>query len=150
MSVDADWQESPFSEGSYAQNEEPLLGEMPHKPIHVKVVDTQSQSVAPEFAALATVQPVAAGQVPTQLIPHRYHRYKTKFTWTIPTGFTVWIATKPDSISSPTPPPTVYQLAPGQNQPDYDGQQPLYAVYTGNGTGLPQVSIMDESYGTVQ
>lgn len=109
-----------------------MLGEMPNHPLHVKVVATESQDVAPEFAAWSTQYPVQAGQgVATQLCPHRYHRYKTEFNWYIPPGYTIYLANKPDPLSSPTPAVTQFQLTYANgDMPDYHGQQPLYAVYT--------------------
>jgi len=78
--LDADWTESPFSEGEYAQDENPMLGEMPNHPLHVKVVGTASQTVAAEFAAWTNVGiPVAGVGQPAQLCPHKYHREKAKF-----------------------------------------------------------------------
>jgi hypothetical protein len=78
--LDADWTESPFSEGEYAQDENPMLGEMPHHPLHVKVVDAATQTTAPEFAAWTNVGIAVAGVgLPTQLCPHKYHREKAKF-----------------------------------------------------------------------
>ncbi len=78
--LDEDWVESPFSEGTYAQEENPMLGEMPGHPLHVKVVDTQSQNVAAEFAAWSTIPvPLAGVGNPAQLCPHKYHRVKAKF-----------------------------------------------------------------------
>lgn len=130
--LDQDWTDSPFSGGSYEQEQNPMLGEMPHHPLHVKVVDTQAQSVAAEFTAWSTQYPAAAGAaVAVQLCPHRYHRVKAKFNWFIPPGYTVWIANKPDPLSNPSPPISGYQLTNSNgDQPDYDGQQPMYAVYT--------------------
>jgi hypothetical protein len=151
MTVDQNWTESPFVEGesTYAQEENPMLGEMPNHPLHVKVVDTQTQQVAPEFAALSTWQPIVAGTgVATQILPHRYHRHKAKFVWNIPANTIVYVSNKPDALSSPNPPATVYQITTGQNQPNWESQQPMYAVYTG--TGPVSVAVVDESYGTVQ
>jgi hypothetical protein len=141
--VDPDWQESPFSSGTFAQEQNPMLGEMPHHPLHVKVVDTQAQNVAAEFTAWSTQFPVVAGGgVATQLCPHRYHRLKAKFNWYIPPGITVWIANKPDPLSSPTPANSQYQLtSTNGDQPDYDGQQPMYAVYTGTVTTPSQPAV---------
>jgi len=136
-SVSADWTDSPFGEASaFQQEQNPMLGEMPHHPLHVKVVDTENQNVASEFTAWSTQAPVQAGQgVATQLCPHRYHRNVTRFRWYIPPGITVWLANKPDPLSSPTPATTAYQLTSTMlPQPDYEGQQPLYAVYTGTAT----------------
>jgi hypothetical protein len=238
--VDPEWTESPFSSGSFAQEENPMLGEMPEHPLHVKVVDTQSQGVAPEFTAWATYQLPASGQLPVQLCPHKYHRDKakirvnwgtvgssmgigtivagtpthvvvpagavvtqvlvglsgadanslaltlaTQFTGEVAAGTTqydvngilasnlpaynatlaatatatgyfmvfwtltpiIYVANKIDPLTSGAL-QNVWQFTPGMgNWPDYDGQQPLYAVASVAGIS---VSVMDESYGTVQ
>ncbi len=150
--LDQDWTESPFSGGTYEQEQAPMLGEMPHHPLHVKVVDTQNQNVAAEFTAWSNQQPVLAGSgVATQLCPHRYHRDTCKMIINVPATTTVYFANKPDALSSPAPPSTVAQLTgPLTNfrLPDYEGQQPLYAVYTG--TGPVTVFVQDETYGIVQ
>ncbi len=149
MTTDYGWTEEPFN----SQDQEPVPdGMSAQRPVHVKVVATESQRVAPEFAGMQTVYVGLAGtDQPTQICPHRYHRYKCKFLWSIPADTIVYVATKPDALGSPAPPPTIYQLTPSSyfgTMPDYDAQEPLYAVYTG--TGPVTVSVMDESYGTVQ
>lgn len=80
-SLDEEWVDSPFSDGAYAQDENPMLGEMPNHPLHVKVVDTQTQTTAPEFTAWSSFPIGLLGtNPPTQLCPHKYHRNKAKFT----------------------------------------------------------------------
>lgn len=146
MTLDYSWQERADQD-----NTMPVQGETPEHPVHVKVTDTQSQRVAPEYTAWQTMSVVQAGTgVATQICPHRYHRYKAKMMWTIPASTVVYLDNKPDALSGPTPPPSVAQLTGPITawMPDYDGQQALYAVYTG--TGPVAVTVMDESYGTVQ
>lgn len=120
----------------------------------VKVEFEETQQVAPEFGALATWPVTQAGSSqPTQLCPHRYHRYKCKFAVTIPANTVLYLATKPDPLNSLTPGATansgfLFSLVAGQSIPDWEGQQPLYAVFTG--TGPVSVAVMDMSYGKVQ
>jgi hypothetical protein len=140
--VDPNWTESPFSSGAYAQEQNPMLGEMPEHPLHVKVVSTASEQVAAEHTALTSFSPPLAGSAnPVQICPHKYHRLKAKSLWTIPLGYTVWLAHKPDGLSTPTPATTNFQLVNGMVMPDYDGQQPLYAVYTGTGLAPSQPAV---------
>jgi hypothetical protein len=142
-SLDEQWVDSPFSEGTYEQEQNPMLGEMPGHPLHVKIVDTQSQNVAAEFTAWTTLPLALAGSaVATQICPHRYHRDSARLYWYIPTGCTVWVANKPDPLSNPNPPASGFALTPLNNsgQMVYEGQQPLYAVYTGTPTANPTPS----------
>jgi hypothetical protein len=129
-----------------------LAGLYAEHPVHVKVVDTASERVAPEFTGMATwvVQQAGSGN-PTQLLQRNYHRYKAKMVWTIPASTTVWLDNKPDSLSNPVPPATKASFTgplASWVMPEYDGQQSLYAVFTG--TGPVTVTVIDESYGTVQ
>lgn len=119
------------------------------KPIDVRVVYTESENVAAEFTALQTWPvPLAGSGQPVQVCPHRYHRYKAKFTLTVPAATTLYLATKPDPLNVAVPSVFQYAIGPGQSVPDYEGQQPLYAVFTG--TGPVNISVMDMSYGKVQ
>lgn len=140
--LDQAWTDSPFSEGTYEQDQHPMLGEMPEHPLHVKVVATANEEVAPEHAALTTFPlPLAGTANPVQICPHRYHRMKAKFQCLVGLGYTVWLAHKPDALSTPTPATTNYQVVNGMSLPDYDGQQPLYAVYTGTGLAPSQPAV---------
>jgi len=149
MTLDQAWAEPP----SATQDQDPgLAGLSPEHPVHVKVVDVASQRVAPEFTGWDTWTIVQAGTgPPTQLCQHRYHRYKAKIIWNIPAATTVWLDNTPNGISNPVPPATKAQLTGPLTawvMPDYDGQQPLYATWTG--TGPVTAVVIDESYGTVQ
>jgi hypothetical protein len=162
--VDADWQDAPFGQNpAFNQEQNPMLGEMPHHPLHVKVVDTQTENVAAEFTAWTSYAlGLIGGQVATQLCPHRYHRYKAYFNFTLfataATTVTLYFANKPDPLSNPTAPPTVYQIqvplaanaVTNFQMPVYEGQQPVYAAFSGANVATCNVAVMDESYGTVQ
>jgi hypothetical protein len=143
--LDQEWTDAPFSSGgSYEQEENPMLGEMPHHPLHVKVVDAQTQEIAAEFSAWTAQFPILAGAgVATQICPHRYHRDSCRMAWSVPAGYTVFLANKPDYLSSPNPPTgSVYQITNGNNPAlVYEGQQPLYAVYTGAGQTPSQPAV---------
>lgn len=126
----------------------------------VRVEFEQTQRVAPETASWSFFQVSIALAVggtgsfqPTQICPHRYHRYKAKFLWTIPANTTVYLDRVPDRLMSGAL-GTTFQVTTGATGlvsasvlPDYDGQQPLYAVATNAGV---TVSVMDESYKAVQ
>lgn len=129
-----------------------IAGTSSSHPVHVKVVDVANERVAPEFTAWRTFSLLAAGSGnPEQLCQKRYYRYKAKLIWTIPASTVVYLDSKPDSLSNPVPPSTLGQLAGPLTawvMPDYDGMQPLYASFTG--AGPVTVTVIDESYGTVQ
>jgi hypothetical protein len=150
VTLEQGWLEPPSA--TTDQTPPDLAGLYPEHPVHVKVVDAQTQRDAPEFTGWDTWTIVQAGSGPaTQLCQHRYHRYKAKIIWNIPATTTVWLDNKPDAITNPVPPATKAQLTgPLTNwvMPDYDGQQPLYATFTG--TGPVTAMVIDESYGTVQ
>jgi hypothetical protein len=145
--LDQDWTDSPYSSGTYEQEQNPMLGEMPHHPLHVKVVDAQTEEQAAEFTAWSTQYPALAGSaVATQVCPHRYHRDSCRMNWSVPPGYTVWIGNKPDPLSNPAPPPTGFQLTNANNPGAmvYEGQQPMYAVYTFTAVGqlaLPATGV---------
>jgi hypothetical protein len=150
MPLDRGWQEDNPEE----QNQDPtpdLLGWGPGKPVHVKVTNEQTQNVASEFSAWANIYPILAGSgVATQVAPHRYHRNELHWLITVPAGTTLWLANKPDPISTPTPAVTNFNITgPVTNMalPTYKGQQPVYATYTG--TGPVTIMVSDETYGVV-
>jgi len=117
--------------------------------VPVKVVFDENEQIPPEFAAWSTwpIQVAGNGQA-TQLCPRRYHRYKAKMTVTIPTGgATVTIANKPDPLSTSNPQGWQLTYTAGIfTLPEYDAQQPVYAVASVAGV---IISVLDESYGTV-
>jgi len=125
------------------------------KPIPVRVMFNETEQVAPEFGSLMTYNiPLQGSGSPVQIATHRYHRYKCKFIVNIPAATFLYIAKIPDYLSSNALSnafvvgnETTAVMGSGQI-PDWEAQQPLYAVYTG--TGPVSVSVMDMSYGTVQ
>jgi hypothetical protein len=147
MTIDRNW------EAADSEQEQAPAEWFPN-PIPVKITETLTETVAPESTAwlfwnVAQGPTLAGGGAvqPTQLCPHRYHRYKAKFVFNIPAATTVYIAKTPDPLMSGAL-GTTYQLITGQQMPDYDGQQAVYAVYLG--TGPVTVSVMDEGYKEVQ
>jgi hypothetical protein len=113
--------------------------------IPVKITETLTENVAPEATSWLTF-PIALGpqiggggaSQPTQLCPHRYHRYKAKFVCNIPGGTVVYLSRVIDYLMSGAL-ANQFQLASGQNLPDYDGQQALYSVYTTVAVSQPAV-----------
>jgi hypothetical protein len=113
------------------------------QPIPVKIVEALTENVAPESTSWLVFPIAAAPQLsgggsnqPTQLCPHRYHRYKAKFVCNIPGGYTVYVSRVVDYLMSGAL-ANQFQLINGQNLPDYDGQQALYAVYANTGVAQP-------------
>ena len=131
------------------------------EPIPVIIHGSMSERVAPEAVSLLTLQiPVAinvagtgTGQ-PAQLCPHAYHRYKAKFTWTVPANCTIYVAKTREALMSGSL-ANAFSIVVGATavtqstllMPEYDGQPALYAVASIAGA---QVSVMDETYKTVQ
>jgi hypothetical protein len=103
--------------------------------IPVKITETLTENVAPESTSWLTFPIASAPQAsgagasqPTQLCPHRYHRYKAKFVCNIPPGTVVYLSRVVDYLMSGAL-ANQFILSQGQQLPDYDGQQALYAVY---------------------
>lgn len=142
MTIEQGWEEA--GEGFRGGGEYPYP-----QPVPVTITDVQEQRVAPEATSWNTVnvQQVGVASNPSQLCPHAYHRYKMKTVWTIPAATTVYISRVPDHLMSGAL-SNLFKLTTGQQLPDYDGQQPVYALYSG--TGPVSVSVMDETYKTVQ
>jgi hypothetical protein len=158
VSIEQGWEEA-----SDEQVQEPEGWSQKH-PIQVEIANSQVQEVAPEATAwsnLAIPQvPVVAGtgaSQPAQLCPHAYHRYKAKFLWFIPSTVTlpvtVYLSKNKDVLMGGST-ANVYQFTVTTAiansfplVPDYDGQQPLYAMASQPGT---TVSVMDEIFKRVQ
>jgi hypothetical protein len=154
MTIGEDWENAGQDEN---QSPEPIF---PH-PIPVRVVFDENQQVNPEFTAWLTynIPLLGSAVLPQQVCTHRYHRYKAKFLVNFGGAATLYIARRPEYLTvgtNVTPGPTVlpnaFQLtetaAGNVTLPDYDGQQPVYMGFLG--TGPVTVSVMDESFGTVQ
>lgn len=126
------------------QDEEPIDRGFAQKPIPVKIAFNETERVAPEAAAHMTWQ-LTAGQ-PIRICPHAYHRYKAKFNVIYPaTGFATGIMLNKlqDPLTGTNPQGSLW----GNTLPDYEGQQPLYAVAIG---GAATISVIDMTYKVVQ
>lgn len=134
--------------------------EMQPIPVHIK--RTEVEQTAPAGASLISVQipliPALAGTggvQPATLCPHNYHRYKAKFTWTIPANCTIYVATVKDHLTSGAV-ANLAQIIVGATAittsqsglfPDWECAKPLYAMATVAGA---QCSVVDENYKVVQ
>ena len=137
------WDAETGEDETYGDNDYPQI---PHALVEVV---GQGQRVAPEFNPWSSFSiPLAGSASPIQILQRRYHRYKAKFTPNIPAATTLYFANTPQVLMAPAIPSTVAAFITGQNIPDYDGMQPLYAVYTG--TGPVTITVLDESYGPVK
>lgn len=149
MTLDQAWTEGP----SHEQDQTPpdIIGLYKEHPLHVSVVATETENVAPEFAGWATWLPILAGSGnPTQLLQRRIKRFKAYMIFTIPANTTLYLANTPNPLANPVPPSTTASLTgplTGYVFPNYEAQQPVYAVYTG--TGPVSALVLDESYGEI-
>jgi hypothetical protein len=112
----------------------------------VKIVGSEVENVSPAFTSCMTwAIPQAGTFVPIQILPRRYKRHKARMQLQALTGATaVMFNSNYDALTLPNP-QGFTSLAIG-NLPDWEGQQPLYAIAIG---GTATVSIFDESYGEV-
>lgn len=150
MTVEQGWQES------YAgADNEPVAGDDFHRIKPVKVEFTQDIRVAPDSTAWTAFSIAVLGQAtePTQVCPHKYHRYKAKFLFTGPAAAVIYVARNRDQLTSGAL-GTTYSITIGAggatSQPlmqEYDGQQ---AVYMAASVAGVSVSVMDEGYKPVQ
>lgn len=112
----------------------------------------QAEREAAQFAGWNTYTIGQAGTISappyvTQILQRCYRRYKAKFgPCTFGTGCTaVWFNNDPSKLlSSPTVPNGWQMSTTGLVLPDYDAQQPLYAIAIG---GIATLPALDESYG---
>lgn len=117
--------------------------------IPVRIVSQPQERESPEFGAWFTVTIGQLGQVSaspycTQILQRRYRRFKAKFGPCTFTGATsVVFASKPDQLTIPVPQGWIMGTT-GLVLPDYDAEQPLYAIAVGGTATLP---VLDESYG---
>lgn len=118
--------------------------------VPVRVMHDETIRVPPEFASCMTwtITQIGVG-APVQILQRRLHRYKTKFWAFFPGAGTLFLNTKFEPVSNPSPQGfSVTATAAGFVAiPEYEAMQPLYAIATVAGV---QLSVMDESYGQVQ
>jgi hypothetical protein len=123
--------------------------------IPVRLVSEPRTRRSPEFAGWVTYTIQQAGTMTvapycTQLLQRRYQRYKAKFspcTWNAGTT-SVLFSSQPAGLSNPNLSAAIVtgwvMTATGLTLPDYDAEQPLYAIAIG---GTATLSILDETYG---
>ena len=122
-------------------------------PIPVRIVRTETLKVAPAFSSWTTytITPAIAGVVPqpVMICPHRYHREKAKFlvTFAAASSSKLYLARTQDYLSSAAV-ANAFVVSLGQFIPEYEGQQPIWAIVIGPDPVI--VSVLDQGYGTVQ
>lgn len=130
--------------------EEAVTEEWEPAVVPVRVMHDETIRVPPEFASCMTwtIPQVGAG-TPVQILQRRYHRYKTKFLAVFPGAGTLFINTKFEPVSNPSPQGfSITAAAAGMVPvPEYEAMQGMWAI--GSIAGI-QLSVMDESYGQVQ
>jgi hypothetical protein len=128
-------------EGNVAEELSPVV-------VPVRVVFNENERLPPEFAGMMTW---AIPQAPlyATVLQRAYKRYKAKFIANFPGAGTLYLNTKIDPLTNPSPQGfsvtvTAAGLVP---LPEYEAMQPLYAA--GSIAGIT-LAVMDERYGAVQ
>ena len=104
-----------------------------------------SERRAPELASCMTWQiPTMGVGLPVQMLQRTVHRFKGKITINSLSGGAIVISPTVDRLQGTNPQgatftPTVFPCF----LPDWESQQPLYAICT---TGIATVSVIDERY----
>jgi hypothetical protein len=131
------------------QYEEAVTEERFPAVVPVRVMFDETIRVPPEFASCMTWTVPLIGAQPAQILQRRYGRYKTKFWCSFPGAGTLYINTKYEPVSLPSPQGfQVTATAAGFVAiPEYEAMQPMYVIASVAGV---QLSVMDESYGQVQ
>lgn len=151
MSIERAWEES----YNRTENDPGTLEYDRIRP--VKVEFEQTERVAPDSTSWLQFGIAFLGSggslQPTQVCPHRYHRYKAKFLFTGPAAAIIYVARIPDTLMSGAL-GTTFSITIGAGgavsaplMQEYDGQQPVYMIASVTGVS---VSVMDEGYKPVQ
>jgi hypothetical protein len=149
MTIEQGWEDAPEEQYQGAD----AWSQM--RPMDVRVVATMAENVAPEATTWMTFSIPATGgtTLPIRVCPHSSRRYKAKFLFTALGADTIYIARVQDYLTSNAL-GTAFMVTIGAALtqstsilPDYDGAQPLYMI---SKNGLCGVSVMDETYKTVQ
>jgi hypothetical protein len=130
--------------------EEQVTQEWEPAVVPVRVMHDETIRVPPEFASCMTwTLPVIGAGSPVQILQRRMQRYKAKFLLNFPGAGTVYINTKFEPVSNPSPQGFNVTLAAAGNMviPEYESMQPVYAIASITGITL---AVLDESYGQVQ
>lgn len=128
--------------------EEAMTEQLQPLVVPVRVVESESKRVPPEFAGMMT-WPVPQAPSYVGIVQRSYERYKAKFIVNFPGAGTLYMNTKIDPLTNPTPQGFSLTVAAGGNAslPDYDCQQALYVC--GSIAGIT-IAVMDERFGKVQ
>jgi len=109
----------------------------------IRVVEV-SQRAAPEYGACMTWPiPQTTAGTPVQILTRRLRRHKAKLTITALGGATsVVFNSVIDRLQGATP--QGFTAIVVGNLPDWESQQPLYAIAIGGGPA--SISVLDETY----
>jgi hypothetical protein len=131
-----------YSGEGYEEDEPQVYEGATHLEQPIPVVSV-TENFCAEFGACMTWPVGQAGVAPpTQILTRRTRRSQAKITITALSGATsVVFNSKLDPLTNPTPTGATY-LAAGR-LPDWESQQPLYAIAIG---GTATVVIQDETY----
>ena len=139
-----------FPQDPGEQYEEAVTEEWEPAVVPVRVMHDETIRIPPEFASCMTwaVPQVGVGQ-PAQILQRRYHRYKAKFLCIFPGAGTLYLNTKFEPVSNPSPQGfAVTATAAGIVPiPEYEAMQGMWVIASIPGIAL---SVLDESYGQVQ
>jgi hypothetical protein len=116
--------------------------------VPVRVVFNENERLPPEFAGMMTWS-VSQAPLYTTVLQRSYKRFKAKLLASFPGAGTLYLNTKIDPLTNPSPQGfsvtvTAAGLVP---LPEYEAMQPLYAA--GSIAGIT-LAVMDERYGAVQ
>jgi hypothetical protein len=133
------------------QYEEMMTEQLEPAVVNVRVMHDETIRVPPEFASCVTFPvPVVGAGSPVQILQRRYHRYKAKFLVNFPAAGTLYINTKFEQLTLPSPQGIQVVSAGALNNfifPEYESMQPMWVI--GSIAGIT-IGVMDESYGQVQ
>lgn len=145
MSLPAD-----FPQDAGEQYEQEVTAEWEPAVVPVRVMHNDTIRVPPEFASCMTwpVTQIGVGQ-PVQILQRRYHRYKAKFLAFFPAAGILYMNTKFEPVSNPSPVGFQVQASAAGLVPipEYESMQPMWVI--GSIAGI-LLSVVDESYGQVQ
>lgn len=117
--------------------------------VPVKVIFDENQRLSPTFCSCMTWPIAVVGvNTPLLILPRKETRFKAKFIVNFPAAGTLYVNTKSDPLSNPSPQGFTLTVTAAGNSllPDYDAMQPMYAIASIAGV---TISVWDESYGAV-
>jgi hypothetical protein len=142
MPTDEFWEETDTEEQEQGISDDPAERYV----ALVKIVGSEVENISPAFTSCMTWGiPQSGANVPVQILPRRYKRHKARMQLQALMGATSVVFNSNYDALTLAVPQGFTSLAAGA-LPDWEGQQPLYAIAVG---GTATVSIFDESYGEV-